>query len=97
MPKTMVDYRQVIRKEIPKLSQEQAKAVRDFIFYLKDKKIDPDQLYFWTPRWQEKEREADEALKKGEFKVFNSVEEYQKEIEGRIQARSKKRHSLNKS
>jgi hypothetical protein len=28
--------------------------------------IDPDQLWFWTPEWQAKEREVDERLARGE-------------------------------
>ena len=27
--------------------------------------IDPDQAWFWTPEWQAKEREADEAIAAG--------------------------------
>jgi len=39
------------------------------------KESDPDQLYFWTPRWQKMEREADEDIKKGRVKKFDNVEE----------------------
>jgi hypothetical protein len=27
--------------------------------------IDPDQLWFWTPEWQAKEREVDESIRRG--------------------------------
>jgi len=39
------------------------------------KLIDADQAWFWTEEWQEKEREADEALRKGEFEEFDRVED----------------------
>lgn len=39
------------------------------------KLIDKSQAYFWTKRWQEGEREADEDIKAGRVKTFNSVDE----------------------
>lgn len=93
MPKTIADYRQEIIDEVQKLPREQAKEVRDFIFFLKNKKIfekiDPDQLYFWTPRWQEMEKAADEDKKAGRFREFSSVDEYKQAIEKEIRARRK--------
>jgi bifunctional DNA-binding transcriptional regulator/antitoxin component of YhaV-PrlF toxin-antitoxin module len=44
--------------------------------------IPKDQLWFWTPEWQAKEREVDEALARGEFKEASSVDELLKEIKG---------------
>ena len=38
--------------------------------------IDPDQAWFWTPEWQAKEREADEAIAAGDVQVFYSTEEF---------------------
>lgn len=42
--------------------------------------IPKDQLWFWTPEWQKKEREVDEALARGDFKVADSVEELLKDL-----------------
>lgn len=42
--------------------------------------IPKDQLWFWTPEWQAKEREVDEALARGEFKEASTVEELLKEL-----------------
>jgi AbrB family looped-hinge helix DNA binding protein len=39
------------------------------------KLVDKSQAYFWTKKWQEGEREADEDIKAGRVKAFNSVEE----------------------
>lgn len=37
---------------------------------LRPVKPDPDQAWFWTKEWQEKEREADEAIRTGRVKRF---------------------------
>jgi len=36
--------------------------------------IDRDQAYFWTREWQEGEREADEDIRMGQLKTFDSVD-----------------------
>jgi antitoxin MazE len=41
--------------------------VRDEALYIVPQKLIPrDQAWFWTKEWQEKEREADEAIDRGE-------------------------------
>ncbi len=42
--------------------------------------IPKDQLWFWTPEWQKKEREADEDIAQGRVKEFESVEELLKDL-----------------
>jgi bifunctional DNA-binding transcriptional regulator/antitoxin component of YhaV-PrlF toxin-antitoxin module len=42
--------------------------------------IPKDQRWFWTPEWQKKEREADEALARGDYKVADSVDALIKEL-----------------
>jgi bifunctional DNA-binding transcriptional regulator/antitoxin component of YhaV-PrlF toxin-antitoxin module len=37
--------------------------------------IPKDQLWFWTPEWQKKEREADEDIAQGRVKEFASADE----------------------
>jgi len=44
------------------------------------KLVDKNQAYFWTRRWQEGEREADEDIKAGRVKTFNSVDELIKDL-----------------
>ena len=34
-----------------------------------------EQRYFWTPEWQAKEREANEAIAEGRVRTFDSMEE----------------------
>ena len=38
--------------------------------------IDPDQAWFWTPEWQEGEREADAEIAAGNLMRFDSDEEF---------------------
>jgi hypothetical protein len=35
---------------------------------------DPDQDWFWTPAWQQGEREVDAAIARGEVQRFDSLE-----------------------
>ncbi len=39
------------------------------------KLVDRDQAYFWTREWQEGEREADEDIRTGRLKTFDSVDD----------------------
>ncbi len=39
------------------------------------KLVDKSQAYFWTKRWQEAEKEADEDIRAGRVKAFDSVDE----------------------
>jgi hypothetical protein len=48
--------------------------------------VDKEQSWFWQERWQKLEAEADEDIRKGRVKSFDSVEELFDEIEGRPEA-----------
>ncbi len=48
---------------------------------LQPKDIDPDQAWFWTERWQQMEREADEDIAAGRVKVFDDAESFLAELE----------------
>ncbi|MEA2615166.1 MAG: hypothetical protein QOE72_949 [Chloroflexota bacterium] len=44
---------------------------------IKSRRIEPDQAWFWTPEWQEGEREVDEAIARGEHgTIYVSDEEF---------------------
>jgi bifunctional DNA-binding transcriptional regulator/antitoxin component of YhaV-PrlF toxin-antitoxin module len=45
------------------------------------KLIDKNQAYFWTRKWQEGERAADEDIKAGHVKTFDSVGELIKDLD----------------
>ena len=42
--------------------------------------IPKDQLWFWTPEWQKKEREVDQALARGDYKESDSVDALLKDL-----------------
>jgi bifunctional DNA-binding transcriptional regulator/antitoxin component of YhaV-PrlF toxin-antitoxin module len=44
------------------------------------KLIDPSQSYFWTKEWQEREREAEQEIRKGRVKKFKSVKGLMKDL-----------------
>ena len=64
-----VDYKSEIVSEIKGLTTSKAKEVLDFICFVKHKdalsKIDPTQAYFYTPKWQKLEKQAEEDIKAG--------------------------------
>ena len=45
------------------------------------KLVDKNQAYFWTRKWQEGERAADEDIKAGRVKTFDSVDELIKDLD----------------
>lgn len=48
-------------------------------------RIDPDQWWFWTPEWQEKEREVDDSIARGERgTIHESDEEFLSALEDRM-------------
>jgi len=45
--------------------------------------IDRSQAYFWTERWQQGEREAEEDLHAGRFKQFANMDELIHDLESK--------------
>ena len=45
------------------------------------KLVDKNQAYFWTKRWQDGEREADEDIKARRVRTFDSVEQLIKDLD----------------
>ncbi len=41
---------------------------------MKPKGVPADQAWFWSQKWQAKEREADQALANGEYQDFDNVD-----------------------
>jgi hypothetical protein len=38
--------------------------------------IDPQQRWFWTPRWLAKEVEVEQALQNGEYQDFDTMDDF---------------------
>ncbi|MDD5451860.1 MAG: AbrB/MazE/SpoVT family DNA-binding domain-containing protein [Desulfovibrionales bacterium] len=49
---------------------------------IKTIRVPRDQAWFWTPEWQEKEKEADEDIRKERYQEFENVEDLLKDIHG---------------
>lgn len=43
---------------------------------------DPDQAWFWTPEWQQMEREADEDIAAGRVKAFDTMDDLIADLTG---------------
>jgi AbrB family looped-hinge helix DNA binding protein len=56
---------------------------KDGILMRPQKLIDATQAWFWTPRWQAMERQADEDLKAGRYRDFDTDEEFLKSLKTR--------------
>ena len=48
---------------------------------MRHKLVDKSRVYFWARQWQEGEREADEDIKAGRAKTFDSIDELIKDLE----------------
>jgi hypothetical protein len=48
-----------------------------------DDRIDPEQAWFWTQEWQQREREADEDLAAGRVTRFENDEDFLAALDGR--------------
>jgi AbrB family looped-hinge helix DNA binding protein len=49
---------------------------------IKTIKVPRDQAWYWTSEWQEKEKEADLELSKGQYKDFDTLEGLLKDLHG---------------
>src|ERR1700674_4559315 len=68
-----------------------AEITTDRIVLRPQKVIDASQAWFWTPEWQEGEREADAQLAAGERESFASGEEFLEALRKRDRPASKRR------
>ena len=62
------------------------KVVDQTIVLVPQETVDKEQSWFWQERWQKLEAEAEEDIRQGRVKSFDSVEELFDEIEGRSEA-----------
>lgn len=58
-----------------------AKLVGQTIVLIPQETVDKEQSWFWQERWQKLEAEAEEDIRQGRVKSFDSVEELFNEIE----------------
>jgi hypothetical protein len=65
-----------LHRLVDELPEEAVDGAALFLRSIHAHRIDPDQAWFWTPDWQEGEREADAQLAAGEGQVFDSDEAF---------------------
>ncbi|MGI1659227.1 MAG: AbrB/MazE/SpoVT family DNA-binding domain-containing protein [Desulfitobacterium sp.] len=66
----------------------------DGIFLRPVEWIDKSQKYFWTQLWQDKMKLSEEALEKGEYQTFESMEDAIKDLEELADASSNKNQTI---
>jgi len=78
MAKMAIDtsiQKEELLRQIEGLPAEMLKELLDFTYYLKAKEaIDPSQSYFWTKKWQEMEKEADQDKKNSHILGDGTIE-----------------------
>lgn len=71
-----------IRKALPQSALFEVVRRDDGVIELRPQvTIDASQAWFWTERWQRMEREADESYARGDFRRFESGEEFLAHLE----------------
>jgi phosphoglycolate phosphatase-like HAD superfamily hydrolase len=66
--------KEIATRALDELPEEEAVEVLDFIGYLRWRREEMDQSWFWTEEWQERYREAKADLAEGRFRDFDDVE-----------------------
>ncbi len=70
------DFKQKLWAEIEQLSPDEAERIYKLVMLVKDEFIDTaDEERYETERWQQAEREATEAYRKGGLKAYAGVDE----------------------
>jgi len=59
---------------LDELPDQECVEVLDFIEYLRWRREEADQSWFWTEEWQVRYREAKQDLVEGRFRDFDDVE-----------------------
>ena len=75
------EYKKELIREIEGLSAEKIKEILDFAYFIKAKDaIDPSQAYFWTIKWQNMEKEADEDKREDRVVGDGTIEDLMREL-----------------
>lgn len=69
------DLKELTKRAVDELPEDEAAEVLDFIGYLRWRREEMDQSWFWTEEWQERYREAKADLAEGRFQEFDDIED----------------------
>ena len=72
--------REVAKQALDELPEDAAAEVLDFIGYLRWRREEMEQSWFWTEEWQTRYREAKADLAKGRFRDFDDIEDLLAEL-----------------
>jgi AbrB family looped-hinge helix DNA binding protein len=67
------------------------KVVDETVVLVPQATVDKDQSWFWRERWQKLEAEAEEDIRRGRVRSFDSVEELFDEMEAKPKARQNRK------
>jgi hypothetical protein len=68
------DLKELTKRAVDELPEDETAEVLDFIGYLRWRREEMDQTWFWTEEWQERYREAKADLAEGRFQEFDDIE-----------------------
>lgn len=74
------NVKELTKQAVDELPESEAVEVLDFIGYLRWRRDEKDQSWFWTEEWQERYREAKTDLAEGRFREFDEVEDLLAEL-----------------
>ncbi len=66
--------RGLTKQALDELPEDETAEVLDFIGYLRWRREEMDQSWFWTEEWQVLYRETKQDLAEGKFRDFDDVE-----------------------
>lgn len=75
-----ITVKEVARQALDELPEGEAVEVLDFISYLRWRREEMDQSWFWTEEWQTRYREAKADLVEGRFRDFDDIEDLLAEL-----------------
>ena len=78
----VTDVKEIAKQALDELPEDEAVEVLDFIAYLRWRREEVDQSWFWTEDWQKRYREAKANLEEGRFRDFDDVEDLLAELKG---------------
>jgi hypothetical protein len=65
-----------LHRMVDRLPDQAVDGVAILLGEMTDGRIDPEQAWFWTREWQQREREADEDLAAGRVTRYESDEQF---------------------
>ena len=72
--------KELTKRALDELPQDEAAEVLDFIGYLRWRREEMEQSWFWTEEWQTRYREAKADLAEGRFSDFDDIEDLLAEL-----------------